>query len=84
MTDKERFELIVKIAKRADEKGLMGKDRFTLITDLEYADKQFNLRLDELLHADGFNFAHDIVGIQNHINRETGEIENIFLPRYSS
>ncbi len=41
------------------------------------------LRLDELLEADKFDFAHDIFGIKKNINRKTGEIENCFLPRYA-
>lgn len=36
-----------------------------------------------LLEADDFNFAHDIVGIQKHLNRETGKLENCFLPRFA-
>lgn len=36
-----------------------------------------------LLEADDFNFAHDIVGIQQHLNRETGKLENCFLPRFA-
>lgn len=36
-----------------------------------------------LLAADDFNFAHDISGINRHLNRTTGELENCFLPRFS-
>ena len=42
------------------------------------------LRLDDLLHADEFNFAHDVFGIRRHLNRETGKLENCFLPRFSA
>jgi hypothetical protein len=41
------------------------------------------LRLGELLDADDFNFWHDIAGIRRHLNRETGELVNCFLPRFS-
>ncbi len=41
------------------------------------------LNLKELLKADDFNFAHDILGIYKHLNRETGKLENFFRPRYS-
>lgn len=41
------------------------------------------LDLDGLLAADDFNLAHDVVGISNHINRETGKLERHFLPRYA-
>ena len=42
------------------------------------------LKLDELLSADDANFAHDVFGIQRHINRTTGKLENCFLPRFSA
>jgi hypothetical protein len=35
----------------------------------------------KLLAAPDFDFIHDIAGIRRHINRETGQIENCFMPR---
>lgn len=76
--------IIVEIAKRAEEKGLLMFDRMSLIMDIQNAHEQFNLRLNEWLKADDFDFSHDIVEIQQNINRETKKVENCFLPRYSS
>jgi hypothetical protein len=42
------------------------------------------LRLDELLLADEFNFSHDILGIRRHLNRQTGELGNCFMPRFAT
>jgi len=42
------------------------------------------LRLAELLDADDFNFIHDVDGITSHLNRETGQLENCFLPRFAA
>jgi hypothetical protein len=42
------------------------------------------LKLNEFLNADDENFAHDIFGIRRHLNRNTGQLENCFLPRYSA
>ena len=81
---KENFKLIVKIAEKADNMGLLIFDRLSLIMDLECANREFNLRLEEFLDADNFNFAHDISGIQNNLNRQTKQFENCFLPRFSS
>lgn len=39
------------------------------------------LDLKKLIEADDFNFAHDVFGIRNHLNRETGQLEDCFLPR---
>jgi hypothetical protein len=83
MNRKEEFDMFVEIAKRADEMGLLRKDRLSLAMDLDYTNKEFNLRLDELLNADDFNFTHDICGIQNNFNRQTLKMENCFTPRFS-
>lgn len=39
------------------------------------------LDLDKLAGFDDFNFEHDVFGIRRHINRETGEIGDCFVPR---
>ena len=70
-----------KVVDRADKLGIMQGDRATLSIDLDNADKAFSMCWDLLLEADDFGFAHDIIGIQNNINRETGEFENCFVPR---
>lgn len=41
------------------------------------------LRLDDLLAADDFNFIHDVFGIWRHLNRSTGKLGNHFRPRFS-
>lgn len=82
MKSKERFMMYVEIAKRAEEMQIYKGERFTLLMDLEHADNAFNLRLEDLLNADNFNFAHDVVGIVNNINRETKDF-GLFVPRYA-
>ena len=42
------------------------------------------LRLEDLLNADDFNFAHDMSGIHNCLNRKTGKLTRNFSPRFSS
>jgi hypothetical protein len=42
------------------------------------------LKLRELAGAPKLDFAHDVCGIQRHINRETGQLENCFVPRYAA
>jgi hypothetical protein len=51
--------------------------------DIENADKAFNLRLEDLLNADDFNFAHDVVGIVTNINRKNPTDFNLFVPRFA-
>jgi hypothetical protein len=82
MRDREKFMMYVKIAQRAEGMDLYYGDRFSFLMDLENADKVFDLRLEDLLNADDFNFAHDIVGIVNNIDRKTLEFHH-FLPRFA-
>lgn len=85
MDKKEQFDICVKIVNRAEKENLlMFDDKLSLIMDLECAINKFDLRLNDLLNADNFNFAHDIYGIQNNLNRETKEFENCFLPRFAA
>ena len=83
MTAKEKFMMYVKLAQRAEGMGIYNGERFNLLMDLENADKAFNLRLEELLNADDLNFAHDIVGIVNNIDRRNPTDFNLFVPRYA-
>lgn len=41
------------------------------------------LDLKRLLAAEDGEFAHDILGIRRHIDRDTGELRNCFVPRFS-
>lgn len=41
------------------------------------------LRLQDLLDASDFDFAHDVLGIHKNLNRHTGQLENFFLPRFA-
>lgn len=41
------------------------------------------LRLEDLLAADDFNFAHDMSGICNCLDRDTGKLARGFSPRFS-
>ncbi len=51
--------------------------------DIAAANNSCALQLERLAEADDFNFAHDVFGIERHLNRETGELENYFLPRFA-
>jgi hypothetical protein len=79
---KEDMQIALQIAKRANRlyprRTIMDFDM-----DIEACHLSNPLRLKELLEADEFNFAHDIYGIMNNLNRETGKLQNCFLPRFS-
>lgn len=83
--EKERYLKYVKICERAERMKIDTGDRMGALMDIESADKKFNMRLDDWLQADDFNFAHDYCGIQNNIKR--GEFPatdfGFFLPRFA-
>lgn len=79
-----QMEKYTKIADRAEKIGYKG-DRLSLLMDIESADGVFNLRLDDWLSADDFNFAHDLYGIMNNIVRDEFPAKNFgfFVPRFA-
>ena len=83
MTPREKNLMYLKIVERAEKLEINQGSRLTGIMDIENADKTFNLRLEEFLHADIFNFTHDYIGIQNNIDRTTKEF-GFFVPRFAS
>ena len=54
-----------------------------MIMDIEVANRDCPLKLQELLDADDTNFYHDIIGIGQHLNRQTRKLEDCFLPRFA-
>src|ERR1017187_412510 len=71
-----------KIADRYLDK-FPGK-KLDVLMDLEACVANGNpLRLDELLAASDFNFFHDVCGIRQHLDRDTGKLQDFFSPRYS-
>ncbi len=91
-TSTEDRDLILKIAKRAHKMasdtaiqvpGAHIPDVMTITLFIAAAHANgCPLKLQELLDADNFNFAHDVFGICRHLDQETGEIEH-FLPRFA-
>lgn len=84
---KTDYELIDKIVNRAIEMGLYTNNRITAHMDVVNATKYFNMRLEEWLNAEDFDFVHDIIGIYKAINRTKypADFSNdpYFLPRFA-
>lgn len=82
----EEVELISKIADRAvklaAKHGSLYVKRDALM-DLMYANECCPLNLSALLAADEANFAHDVFGINRHLNRRTLKLEDCFVPCYA-
>lgn len=83
--NKERYKKYVLICERAEKTKIRKGDRTGALMDIESADEEFNLRLDDWLKADDFNFAHDFCGIQNCIVRASFPATDfgLFVPRFA-
>ncbi len=86
-TTKEDAEIIASIVTRAlIQAGQHGIDLNPLSLNMDITACHANgnpLRLQELLDADSFNFAHDVFGIYRHIDRNTGKMLDFFVPRFT-
>lgn len=75
--------LIHEIAVRSKK---LGNTRDLIQIDMDVTACHANgcpLDLEKLLNFPNFDFMHDIVGIRDHLNRQTGKLERCFLPRSS-
>ena len=81
------FELIVQIVERAAgvyaREGLRY-DRMVANMDINDVHSKTPLRLAAWLAADEGNFAHDVAGIHNNLDRANGVLENCFVPRFAA
>lgn len=76
-------KLVTKIVERAVRAKLIEKqDTMDVQMDLIACHANGTpLKLEALLDAPDFDFAHDVYGISRHISRTTGVIGDCFLPR---
>lgn len=59
-----------------------GYSRLAMMMDIEFVHQDIvKLDLIGLANAPAADFNHDVLGIWNHYNRVTGEMENCFMPR---
>lgn len=84
---KKDARLISAIADRAGEELFKGWTTQTVFdTEMDITAAHANgcpLKLDELLAARPLDFAHDVGGIRRHIDRNTGQLRDCFLPRFA-
>lgn len=85
---REEFDVAEEIATRAVDLYKRSADgraikKMEFVMDVCACHLKCPLDLFRLLASDDENFAHDIFGIRRHINRETGELNDCFLPRFA-
>jgi len=80
-TNGDEIALIGEIADRAAE---FSPCKMDTLMDIDACHSNgCALDLVALAAANISDLVHDVVGISNHINRKTGELEDGFLPRYA-
>ena len=77
---KEEWDVVCKVMDKASALFPNYK-RITMGLDLLNAHDDVGIDFSRLLAFDNMDFIHDIMGIRNNMNRETGKLENCFLPR---
>ena len=80
---KTESRLIDNIAKRAFFKGWRANQTQTMMDITACHLNGCELDLEGLLAAPSIDFAHDVCGISRHIDRETGQLKDLFEPRYA-
>jgi hypothetical protein len=78
-----RLEKIGKIAEHMLQNDWILTDQLSLMMDIECVDKTHNLDLDAMLaDLDSYSVVHDVVGIFNHLDRETKQLTDCWSPRF--
>ena len=78
----EDTELALKIAKRAVQE-LDRTDHHIIMDIMATHTHGCELRLQDLLDAKSGDFFHDVCGIGFNLNRDNGQLEDGFWPRYA-
>lgn len=90
-TTKEETAAIGKLARLASEMGKEFGIQYSVMDanmDLTACHANGNLldldrMVGEIIADGGRNLGHDFFGIRRHINRQTGQLEGCFVPRFS-
>lgn len=78
-------DMAFNVVKKFQEDGftIPNEDYTGLVMDLEAASLVVEIDWDGLLNASHGDLGHDVYGIYKHLNRETGELDDGFVPRHS-
>lgn len=81
--EKNDYKLLSEIAEKASI--LLGWEKHIIFMDLSCLMEggYVSLDLEGLLEAKQSDLVHDIVGINQNLNRSNGKLENCFYPRYA-
>ena len=72
---------IYDISKRALSYTILKVNPLEMQMDISAAHIHCKLDLDKFLALEHSDFIHDVCGIRSNMDRETGKLENCFVPR---
>lgn len=79
---KEEYDLCHQIAVRAEKE--LGFEQVTVFLDTSICHSEAHaLKLEEYLNAPAGDFAHDVWGINQHLDHNTHKLTDLFCPRYA-
>jgi hypothetical protein len=81
--DAETLDVIVRRILYSQRLAHEAREPLAWYMDLTAAHNACPLDLDRLATAPELDFWHDVYGIARHIDRETGQLGDCFLPRYA-
>lgn len=83
--NREDTALIFAIADRASALARRrARTKFDIVMDITACHLNGNpLRLHDMLAGDEIHLIHDILGIERHLDRDTGKLRDGFTPRFS-
>lgn len=82
--DNQEASWIGEIVDRAERLGLVA-DRMTSVMDITATHLNgCSLKLVDMLQGADLDFAHDFAGIARHVDRDTGQLTDCFVPRFAS
>lgn len=79
----DELDHVARIVRRWQDLFLRPPAAYEIHMDLAAVHAHTPLDLPGLAEASPLDFSHDLSGIVRHLNRETGELEDSFLPRFA-
>jgi hypothetical protein len=77
------LELIGAIVERYVEIIKPEREKTAILMDVMLTHYTIGLKLEEMVNGPQYDFVHDMMGIQKHLDRQTGAMLDCFLPRFA-
>ena len=84
MNDKDEMNIISNICDRAAIlEPYFKADKMSLFMDIDFTNQLHPMDLQRWFESDDGNFMHDVCGIHRHFDRESKQLTDCFMPRFT-